>query len=919
MMFKQVQFFGKTASGIHCAPLFGSSGAFEKTAGAPAFADWQNGDELRRYISKISKQDREQNAYVLVNALGAGEYFGSNINADYFPWNALAHEGDDYGYKTFLKAHAFQHHVNKDPTRAFGVPVLSLLNTQMKRVELVVKLNREKAKVEGADGIIVRIDKGEFPDVSMGCFPAGTSITMADGTRRPIELIQVGDEVLTHKGRVRKVTELHRRHYSGPLHSIKAEAHPTLRSTKQHPFYTVPQSQVKEKDDHSNLRWMVERELQPDWVDAESLGLDSYLLEPVPTEELQPTVYESLIEPRHNAFARLLGYYLAEGHLLRNKKKELVGIELTTHKDDPVHDEIEDLCTRFGTSNPPSTHERVNSENSVGIYIFDKELAELCSKHAGSYSELKKLSREVMFWPKGLQFEMLGAYANGDGCGPSDGSLKFSTASQDLSWQVYLLLLRNGFVPSHSVLNHGATGLSTRPTTEYVVHIGKQQTPHFVRVCAKVKPSEVLKAKNSRVFALEKGLKDVFVVTPIREMTAFHVEMEVFNFEVEEDNSYVAEGLAVHNCKVPFDVCYVCGHRSKTKDDYCVHMKPPEDLRHLYGPNKILPDGKRCCVINTVPRFFDISFVFIGADKTAKVMAKLASRGNQICLGDICSLSKPQLSTEIAEQTRGEEQVEELSKVASVSEPDCSCGCGTCGDSEKVAGTKLGEITKSVPAGTFALKALPKLETDEITISRSALDEMAEHDLGSSCSTSALMGIVLKPQEFQRLVLVRMGEVDLADDLEARKLVFRQSESFDNSLSIDKEKFNPLIKDLLSSLVGSRSGFGVPLQMRVIRISTSPKKTLPTESSIDHPLLDKVAAAYNGYRRSVIEKLSQAEEVIMNDPKLREEVTGDSLVNMFTKTAGTSILSPDSLSYFSGVHLQNRNLLSDTLVDARVF
>ena len=129
----------------------------------------ETGDELRKAVSSISKQDREKFCYVLVNALAAGEFFGSNINADYFPWNALSHEGDDYGYKTFLKAHAFSHHKNKDPERAFGVPIVSLLNPRMKRVELIIKLDREKAKLEGADGIISRIDAGEFPDVSMGC------------------------------------------------------------------------------------------------------------------------------------------------------------------------------------------------------------------------------------------------------------------------------------------------------------------------------------------------------------------------------------------------------------------------------------------------------------------------------------------------------------------------------------------------------------------------------------------------------------------------------------------------------------------------------------------------------------------------------------------------------------------------------
>jgi hypothetical protein len=71
-------------------------------------------------------------------------------------------------------------------------------------------------------------------------------------------------------------------------------------------------------------------------------------------------------------------------------------------------------------------------------------------------------------------------------------------------------------------------------------------------------------------------------------------------------------------CKVPYDICTICGHKSKTRKDYC------NCIRYI-GMGKILDDGRRIGVINTYPRFFDISFVFIGADKTAKVMCKLAS------------------------------------------------------------------------------------------------------------------------------------------------------------------------------------------------------------------------------------------------------------------------------------------------------
>jgi len=71
-------------------------------------------------------------------------------------------------------------------------------------------------------------------------------------------------------------------------------------------------------------------------------------------------------------------------------------------------------------------------------------------------------------------------------------------------------------------------------------------------------------------------------------------------------------------CRVPYDVCTICGNKSKTRNDYCSCVKN-------IGMNKILEDGRRIGVINCHPRFFDISFVFIGADKTAKVMCKLAS------------------------------------------------------------------------------------------------------------------------------------------------------------------------------------------------------------------------------------------------------------------------------------------------------
>ncbi len=534
-MDKQCTYFGKTESGIFCQALFGSSGVFEKTAGAPAFADWETGDHLRKYIGGLTKNDRKKNCYALVNALGAGEYFGSNINADWFGWEALAHEGPDYGYKTFeYFGHAFQHHKNKDPSRAFGIPVLSVLNHRMKRVELIIRLDREKARAEGADAIITRIDAGDFPDVSMGC-------------------------------------------------------------------------------------------------------------------------------------------------------------------------------------------------------------------------------------------------------------------------------------------------------------------------------------------------------------------------------------------RVPFDVCYICGNKSKTKDDYCIHMRPPEELRHIYGPNKILPDGKKICVKNLTPKFFDISFVFIGADKTAKVMAKLASKGSMVCLGDVCTIPRP--SADIAEMVAVSAVLsgpDDLAKTASV---DCGCGCGDC---SKTAAQKLGEIIKEVPAGPFSMRRLKEMEKTEPDLPDHVLDSVSRHPLSSGLGSLAVMGIVLKPHEFQRVVLKRMGEDELADSCSSSRNVFKSGDSFDDSLKVDtgSSESKDALRDLLprlAEIIKSRTAFGGAFQVRIAISGSNRNLPLPTPTPIAHSLLNKLSAAYNGYRRELLMKLSQVTEVVESDPQLREIVLGDGLVNMFSKKASvTTTISTDSVAYLMGAYLKDSSLLCNT-------
>jgi LAGLIDADG DNA endonuclease family protein len=843
--------------GPRVIPLFGPADAvFEKTA-APQLLP-----EVVGYISKLHPRNDAQ--YVLINAMGAGEFYGSNVNGDYFSEASLIHAPDDwthnplidrikakdwgYGYPTFYYAKPFLHHRNKPTHPHFGEIELAAWNPCMKRVELIARVDKDLCDNNGGTGIWDKLRAGDYPDVSMGCFPAGNLVTMEDGTRRPIEKIKVGDFVLTHRGRARRVTELHRRMYRGRLHTIRAEAHETITTTHRHAFWAIPAGQARHSD-----RWLKDPAINPDWVHAGCLD-KHYLLEPVLEETLTP-------DYATRSFCRLLGYYLAEGCVLRDKSGNAVAVEFTTHVDDAIHGEIVELCEDFGTKNLPHTTPHPVSEKARRITVFDSRLALLCLEHAGGYANRKKLSSQALRWDPAMQREILGAYANGDGCATKLGALLLSTASTDLAWQWMALLPRLGIVASIQNLEHKAgSGFSAHTTYEWVIHIGKQWSRTLSDVTVKATTTDTLKTKLSR------PIIDGYVLTPIRTNTAIETEIEVFNLEVEEDASYLVAGLAVHNCRVPFDTCSICldwdtyrkaqatfdpkrhahpgmavleWHKKKsirgvsiTRKDYCQHA-----LRMM---NKILPDGRKVFVYNDYPRFFDISFVFIGADKTAKVMMKIA--GDQ---KKFWSLG----GAELAEQLGYEEE----SKAAE-------------GDTIKVAflkgaKNKSSEITKDVVPSQFAGKAVPLLTRGEPDLPRDVLDALGCQPLTNSLSTTAGLGIILRPREFQRVVLTNLGQSNLADEYEQKNVVFPRSGD-SSPVDMGTDFFSSGLARMLLPLLADRSLIAPMIEQRVlIVLSTSPEqKKNPSSHSSD--LLRKMGSAYNTYRTGVMDLVSNAQSLI---------------------------------------------------------
>lgn len=517
--------------------------------------------------------------YLHVIAMGAGEYYGCNVNGDYFPEKDLIAR-----HHTFVEqAKVFKEHDNKPTSPSFGNVVFSWYNPKMHRVELILALD----KIKGEE-FIRRQDAGEQLEVSMGCFPAGTLITMADGSQKPIETVAPGESVRTHMGRPRKVVTAMTHRYTGKMYTFTIAATPnipehTITATQEHPILV-----------YLDLNTAIDQaEASLDWVDAQNIKLGDRVIQN-PYEESSYTVFE---------------------------------------------------------------------------------------------------------------------------CG--------------------------------EVTNIAVEDIADTP---------------------------------------------------------------VYNLSVEEDESFVAENVAVHNCRVRFDVCSICGNKATAKNPYCEHIK--------YHKREVYPDGKQAYMINVNPTFFDISIVRRRADKIAYVLNKVASTDSAVSLMEKNAELFEHLGSEL-----------ETSLIPLAPTPDEAIfAIPDNDDMQKIAATlndreeqeKLAMVKRIRAQAVRVLQkgieeALPALERVEPDLPAALLDRMARrHSIEDILHSFFLNAIPMKPREFTRIIIVQNGiPLEKFDDVLAGVRAARPANQ------IPHGHYQKEIGSLLEKFLMDRSSFLPAVMHRMDKVKTS--------------------------------------------------------------------------------------------------
>ena len=338
------------------------------------------------------------------------------------------------------------------------------------------------------------------------CLVAGTLITTKDGMK-PIETVEVGDYVLTHANTYEKATERMVNRKTG-IYTIKVKGSPITEVTGNHRFYVRYRHRFY-KDGAYHVNWDL-----PEWKAVEDFNGNEYIAFPYNTESTN----EKGISDQE---AWLIGRYVADGYLRD-----------TPRKDRPSNIKRVVFCIGTGKYDEFESHALSVSyskgENCRKYQMSDKRLYELCEQ-CGKGAENKRIPGFIMDLPTELLKEFIDGYMSGDGS-VKNGIHKATSVSRELIYQLGQCVSK--------VYGCGYSIHYTKRPDKYIIcgrEVNQRDTWQIVWRDSGEKQSHMLHG------VLWQKLKKISFDKDRTET--------VYNLEVENEHSYTANNMGLHNCQ----------------------------------------------------------------------------------------------------------------------------------------------------------------------------------------------------------------------------------------------------------------------------------------------------------------------------------------------------------------------------------
>ena len=331
------------------------------------------------------------------------------------------------------------------------------------------------------------------------CFGEDTMILCKDGLY-PIKEVEVGDYVWTHKGRWKRVAAIHKR--VGDSVSVKAAGIANFITTKEHKILTTL-----------------------GWEQVQNAGCVTLASPQLPLSRPIDCPLEI-----NGDFMRFLGRWVGDGCINYSQKSgrpkgELVNRIIVSCNAQEAESLEKDIDLFFKTK----TRQQV-SGNCYNYYMENKQLAEWISDNFGRYSWAKRIPNWIYSLDKNLIEDFIYGYFLSDGSITKDTNERSITSvSKKLAIGVAMLLRVCGYYPKIYYRDRD-NDLCKIHKTAY-----KCKPKYSVRWMIDKKQNTFTKYADGRITSKIKSLEDFG--------TAF-----LYDLSVEDDHSYIADGVIAHNC-----------------------------------------------------------------------------------------------------------------------------------------------------------------------------------------------------------------------------------------------------------------------------------------------------------------------------------------------------------------------------------
>lgn len=377
------------------------------------------------------------------------------------------------------------------------------------------------------------------------CFTAGTMVQTSNGYL-DIKDVQEGDLVMTHMGRFRGVNKKYVSSYQGRIIEIvTGNTNTIINSTPEHPFLIVRGNGRIPSDE--KFIWSEE------WVNAEDLKEGDYVVHSFPNV-IENCDYTSDI-------MRLFGYYLAEGEIIFDKRggvKKPKSIRFNMSRKDQERGFIEDLSNIIEKSIGKKLHFKYSSKNddneNIRLYLHDVGFSKIIYDLFGSGSYDKKIPMEILNAHPDLQYQLLIGYTRGDGSYDENKNIECTSVSKSIIMGLRIICFRNGIYNSLQEIPLRKPYFNKRlnriikpnyPSYRITFSQGGRLLRDFFNIDSE---------KNIRGVFNKSCFRDNRVLFKIKKVETRETlnQIDVYNLQVDEDNSYNIANCSVHNCTIGY-------------------------------------------------------------------------------------------------------------------------------------------------------------------------------------------------------------------------------------------------------------------------------------------------------------------------------------------------------------------------------